>query len=49
METNYIPAVDFAVFIKSLPEDRVELVNIDGFNRWVVTNDDGTKYIVRPN
>jgi len=48
METRYIPGTpeDFVLFIKSKKQN-VELKNIDGLARWVVTEDDIT-YIARP-
>lgn len=49
METIYIKggSSDFVVFIKSLG-DKAELQGIDGKFRWVVTREDGTQYIARP-
>lgn len=47
--TEYIPGgdADFVVFVQSLG-NKAELVSIEGHARWLVTRDDGTKYIVRP-
>lgn len=45
--TEYIPDKDFAVFVKSFKEN-AELASIGGKFRWVLTKDDGTRYIVRP-
>lgn len=47
METIYIPG-DSAAFKVYVDEHKAELKNIDGHSRWVVTNEDGTKVIVRP-
>lgn len=48
METVYIQG-DFKEFIDTLYEKgAVSLENVEGKNRWVVTRDDGTKYIARP-
>ncbi len=39
----------FKAFIDARYADNtVELVGIDGKNRWVITREDGTKYIARP-
>lgn len=49
METVYIKGNDaeYVLFIKSL-KDKAVLTNIEGHARWVVTREDGTKYIARP-
>lgn len=49
MDIEYIPggAPDFIVFIKSLG-DKALLKAVDGHFRWVITRDDGTQYIARP-
>ena len=49
METIYIKGnnTDYVLFVQGL-KDKAELTNIDGHARWVVTRDDGTKYIARP-
>lgn len=49
LETEYIKGndVDFVVFIQRL-KDKAALKGIDGKFRWIVTRDDGTKYIARP-
>lgn len=49
METIYIEG-DFRAFVDERYKDgSIELVGVEGKNRWVVTREDGTKYIVRPN
>lgn len=51
LEIIYIPGDSFAfkAFIDEHYKDKtVELVGIDGKNRWVITRPDGTKYIARP-
>lgn len=51
METQYIPgdAFAFKAFIdQHYKDDTVTLENIEGHNRWVITREDGTKYIARP-
>lgn len=51
METIFIEgdAMAFKAFIDEHYTDHTaELVGIDGKNRWVITREDGTKYIVRP-
>lgn len=49
MEIEYIPgsSPDFVVFVKSLG-NKAQLKGIDGKFRWVITRDDGTEYIARP-
>jgi hypothetical protein len=49
METIFIKgnSADFVVFIQGLG-DKAELRGIDGKFRWVVTRDDGTEYVARP-
>lgn len=49
MEIVYIPGNDteYVIFIQNLKE-KATLTSIDGKQRWVVTRDDGTKYIARP-
>lgn len=49
METVYIPggSADFVVFIDSQRE-KAELKSIEGHFRWVITREDGTQYIARP-
>ena len=51
MEVIYIEG-DSMAFKKFIDEQyankTVELQNVGGKNRWVVTRDDGTKYIARP-
>lgn len=51
MEIIYIEgdAIAFKAFIDECYAKKcVELVGIDGKNRWVITREDGTKYIARP-
>ncbi len=38
---------EFVIFVQSL-RGKAELTNIGGKARWVITRDDGTKYIARP-
>lgn len=47
METIWISEAEFRAFIWSF-KDKAQLEAIDGFNRWVVEYEDGTKKIVRP-
>lgn len=49
LETEYVPgtATDFIIFIQSLG-DKANMKSIDGHARWVITREDGTKYIARP-
>lgn len=46
METIFIPVKDFRKHIWDAG-DRATLEAIEGFNRWVITRENGTKYIVR--
>lgn len=51
MKTVYIAGDSqaFKVFIDAhYATKTVELKNIEGHNRWVVTEEDGTEYIARP-
>lgn len=49
METIYIEGndTDFVLFIQNLG-GKAEFTSIDGHARWIITKDDGTKYIARP-
>lgn len=49
METKYIEgdSLAFVKFIKDLG-DKATWASIDGHARWIVTEEDGTKYIARP-
>lgn len=47
METIYIPTIEFTEFIKSQKEN-ANPVSFEGHNRWVITREDGTTYIARP-
>lgn len=49
LDTVYIKGAgpDFAIFIQS-KGDKAQIVTIGGHARWIVTRDDGTKYIARP-
>ena len=46
---EYIPgnSADFVVFVQGL-KDKAQLKSVDGKFRWVITRDDGTEYIARP-
>lgn len=48
VETQYMPDTEFTVFVRSLPWSRKSLVSIKGKMRWIITGDDGVKYILRP-
>lgn len=48
LETQYMPDAEFTVFVRSLPWSRKSLVSIEGKMRWIITGDDGVKYILRP-
>lgn len=47
MDIVYVPG-DSVAFKFYVDLHKGELVNIDGHNRWVITLEDGTKYIARP-
>lgn len=49
MEIEYIPGsdLDYVMFIKNLG-DKAVLTAIDRKYRWVITRDDSTQYIARP-
>jgi len=38
---------DFVLFVKA-QGDKAELAGIDGHFRWVLTREDGSRYILRP-
>ncbi len=40
-------SVEYVLFIQGL-KDKAELKSVDGHARWVVTREDGSKYIARP-
>lgn len=48
VETQYMPDTEFNTFIRSLPWSRKALVSVQGKMRWVITDDEGKKYILRP-
>ena len=51
MQTVYIPGDSLAfkaVVDAHYADNTIELTNVDGKNRWVVTREDGVKYIIRP-
>lgn len=48
VETQYMPDDEFTTFVRSLPWSRKSLVSVEGKMRWVITGDDGVKYILRP-
>ena len=51
MEIIYIEgdSLAFKMFVDDhYKNGNAELRNIDGYNRWVIKNEDGTEYIVRP-
>ncbi len=49
MEVRYFPTDDFVAFIKEKGlGTKATLRNFDGHNRWVITEEDGTEYIARP-
>lgn len=47
MKTIFIPTSEFRKHIWDVG-DRARLEAIEGFNRWVITREDGTEYVVRP-
>lgn len=47
METLWVDEANFVSYIRNVG-DKATLEGIDGFNRWVVTGEDGIRYIVRP-
>ncbi len=49
LEIEYVPgkSPDFVVYIQALG-DKAELSSVEGHARWVVTREDGTKFIARP-
>ena len=49
LPTEYIKGNDaeFVIFVQGL-KDKAVLTNVKGKARWVITKEDGTKYIARP-
>lgn len=47
METIFVPTKDFRKHIWDAG-DRATLESVEGKNRWVITREDGTRYIARP-
>lgn len=47
IETLWIDEKDFVKYVQDAG-DRATLEGIDGFTRWVVTGEDGIRYMVRP-
>lgn len=45
---SYIPDNEYVSFIKSIPQSRKELVSIDEKMRWLITLEDGSKNVIRP-
>lgn len=50
METRYHPGsdIDYVLYVKGLPPERAQLVNVGGFHRWKITDKEGYEYILRP-
>lgn len=48
LETRYAPDKEFIATLQAMPWSRKSLVSIKGKMRWIVTGDDGTRYIYRP-
>lgn len=40
-------ATEFVIYIKSLGES-AQVTSVDGKMRWVVTRDDGSRFVARP-
>lgn len=47
MEIKYIPTAEFVGFVKS-KGDKAQWISVEGHSRWLITEDDGLQYIVRP-
>lgn len=49
LPVEYVPGggADFVVFIQGL-KNKAQLHSVDGHARWVVTREDGSRYIARP-
>lgn len=50
MEIRYHPGsdLDFVKYMRTIPYPKKELISIEGKARWLITEEDGTKYILRP-
>ncbi len=46
--TRYMPDADFVTFVKGLPLSRKRLTGIGGNNRWIIKDEDGSEYLLRP-
>ena len=44
-EVRYVPDAEFKAYVDS---HKWELIGYEGKTRWLITEDDGTKYIIRP-
>ena len=48
-EIRYVPDVSFPEFVAGKGRGiNANLINVFGLNRWLITEEDGTQYIVRP-
>lgn len=48
LEYQYMPDQEFQTFVRSLPWSRKSLVSIREKMRWVITDDNGKQYVLRP-
>ncbi len=46
--TKYMPDAEFVAFVKSVPQEKKKLSGVGGFNRWIIKDEDGSEYILRP-
>jgi len=45
-EVEYVPDAEYAEYVRS--QKAKEMIVIEGKNRWLVTKEDDTKVVVRP-
>jgi hypothetical protein len=49
LETIWLPDDKLKPYVdEAMAAGRIELANVGGFNRWVVTAENGVQYMVRP-
>ncbi len=48
LETRYMNDLEYVQYIQALPDSQVSIIDVDGHARWVITPENGEKYILRP-
>ncbi len=47
-ETRYMNDVEFVGYVRSLNNEYKQIIPVDGKNRWLITDENGERYILRP-